>query len=978
MTLKEQSAIIDKMSKENFDLKIKVFYLSDRLSKHSEEGVAEITEENVDLKVRLAELRKSNKALQKQNKELKEELDKAAQDAELEEEVIELREIIQTRETEIVTYQEHIERLEEEMRNMRARDSKRDSDIRRRGGFASSASNSRGVQEELEALREIVENETYKREQSDLENRRLRDDLWHAQNELAGAQTTASARRGSIASSDRPATGSSTAVSSSALATVNSRLRHENEDLRQKMAAQTSMLTSRNREKERLYQEIEELKIHLRNSNGGGRLSQSTYDRSGSRLSGITSAMSQMQIQTMTESEREDFENMTNDLRDKVNELKLRLSETETSYSQLLQELEVAERAREELEHEYENLRQGSRAIQVERDEALQVRDELEIEFENLRNEAEDEIRNLEEIIDDKVAHIQQLQEESREREESFEALQGELRQVTDIVVRLEDAQQEHNNTVEQLENRIREQNQIIQENEQELNLMEKNLLETNDKLQRANVQLESSKNEIRFLREEQDGDKMRIGELEREVKRLEMVIGEEKELRKDIERQLDEERRTREDKWEVREVELEKRLRERERELVEAKNETRHLKKSVHKREDEVRIWRERFDSLEKALRDALGGDNTSSKSGLIRNVVQHQKDLDQAAEELNNLRHDLAEKTRALRDRENRLESLALEVRKLTDLLDKERHGRKIDRQNLEALQNTHQVVNRNLRTAQSTQSELEKARSRDAKTVANLEQTLRDQITERNNLLTQLWLRLAKICGPEWMSRNSLAITSNGNLTSKTSMESAVVTAFPSFSQNIHLAVKAMENIFVGWKARMKSVERDLWKEYQIVENALDARSRRLERLEALVRGGIMSGEAGRNETIAKLRSEVRLLKAQNAMLENRLNSATDPSSNGSGAVARRGSTHAGAMQPYHNAGLPSSGGSDAEKRWILRLKELEKRLKKERESRVLDREGYKKRLEEERGEKEQARLDLEREKEQRVDLQIESGR
>jgi len=357
----------------------------------------------------------------------------------------------------------------------------------------------------------------------------------------------------------------------------------------------------------------------------------------------------------------------------------------------------------------------------------------------------------------------------------------------------------------------------------------------------------------------------------------------------------------------------------------------------------------------------------------------VQHQKEIEHASEELNNLRNEVAEKNRMLRDRENRLESLGLEVRKLTELLDKERHGRRIDRQNLEALQNTHQVVSNNLRNARSTQSELEKARSRDSRNVANLEQTLRDQISERNALLTQLWTRLAKICGPEWMSRNSLAISKpNGSsITTKTSMESAVVTAFPSFSQNIHLAVKAMENIFVGWKARMKSVERDLWKEYQIVENALDARSRRLERLEALVRGGIMSGDGGRNEAIAKLRSENRLLKAQIGILENQVGGG---SSDASGAVARRSSSHAGgsSLQPYNNGALSASAGSDAEKRWILRLKELEKRLKKERESRVLDREGAKKRLEEERGEKEQLRMELEREKEQRVDLQIESGR
>jgi hypothetical protein len=55
--------------------------------------------------------------------------------------------------------------------------------------------------------------------------------------------------------------------------------------------------------------------------------------------------------------------------------------------------------------------------------------------------------------------------------------------------------------------------------------------------------------------------------------------------------------------------------------------------------------------------------------------------------------------------------------------------------------------------------------------------------------------------------------------------------------------------------------------------------------------------------------------------------------------------------------------------SEQRWIHRLKELERRLKAEREARLLDRSGARKRLEEGRLENEQLRLELEREREGR---------
>jgi hypothetical protein len=61
--------------------------------------------------------------------------------------------------------------------------------------------------------------------------------------------------------------------------------------------------------------------------------------------------------------------------------------------------------------------------------------------------------------------------------------------------------------------------------------------------------------------------------------------------------------------------------------------------------------------------------------------------------------------------------------------------------------------------------------------------------------------------------------------------------------------------------------------------------------------------------------------------------------------------------------------------SEQRWVHRLKELERRLKAEREARLLDRSGARKRIEESEAEKESLRLQLEREIERRVSLEEE---
>jgi hypothetical protein len=62
---------------------------------------------------------------------------------------------------------------------------------------------------------------------------------------------------------------------------------------------------------------------------------------------------------------------------------------------------------------------------------------------------------------------------------------------------------------------------------------------------------------------------------------------------------------------------------------------------------------------------------------------------------------------------------------------------------------------------------------------------------------------------------------------------------------------------------------------------------------------------------------------------------------------------------------NGNHPDAGGSSSEK-WIHRLRELERRLKAEREARLLDRSGARKRLEERDAVNEELRMELERER------------
>jgi hypothetical protein len=359
-------------------------------------------------------------------------------------------------------------------------------------------------------------------------------------------------------------------------------------------------------------------------------------------------------------------------------------------------------------------------------------------------------------------------------------------------------------------------------------------------------------------------------------------------------------------------------------------------------------------------------------------------QRELDTTARELDSTRIALAEKDHLLRDRDALLEDSSLESRRMAELLEKERQARRQDKIHLDQMQRTAQHNSRTMAQHESRVAELEAARSADRKKLTTLENSLRDQLTERNNLLLALWNRLSTLCGTDWAHKNSLV---NGRCLPSLDV---VASQLPGFSKNLLAAVTAIEGLVGGFKSRLRTVERDLWKEYQTLEHTLDTRLKKLDRLEALVSTGRDMSSTTATE-LAKLKAQNRLLKAELTILQkqdtatrsSRMTSeqkVLSPSPPAPREVGRTVSSATSLMR--HNsasvvetleratgsaAGYTSGTPADPnEQKWLHRLRELERRLKLERELRILDRTGARKRLEEEVAENEELRSELEREK------------
>jgi chromosome segregation ATPase len=855
-------------------------------------------------------------------------------------------------------------------------------------------------------------------------------------------------------------------AASSSGATMVDHLQHENAELRRDLGAQTSMLTSRNRERERLQQEIEDLKLfHRRVDVGRSVTGESIFDRSVSRQNQYQRSTSRTSGQTgatqMSDAERDQYEQREGVLRDQNAALRLDFQDVQRQFNEqavLVSELEEAvqisenelDAAVEDLrtvqnqrneaiqqleasEIELEQVKQDLRMVQNQRNEAIQQLEASETELEQvkeeherLRIEAVNAIEELEDSLDKTEQGRERVASDLKLREDDFIALQNELHKLNDSLVQLEDDRAAALKRIELLEQELEFANTEMDE-------LEKNLKETALKNNRLEVQSESLHNEISFLREEQEGDKIKIGDLENNLDAAQQKIQDEKEKMQELEESLVEERRQREIVDNQSKQEVQVMIDNLNDENSRSKDEIRNVKQSLRQAGAEATKYRTRLDELENSLRRVLG----DRRSSWLQEIQRMQDELESTVDQYNRLKSQLAEKDHLLRGRDQLIEESGLESRKLAELLDKERALRKRDLHQFEQSLRGQSTNARAMAQQESRALELENARSQDRRKMMQLEQQYREQLGDRNSLLFTLWTKLSSLCGNEWAEHHD---SINGEVTSV----DAISRSLPGFQRNIFDAIKMIESLIFSFKSDIRNVEKDLRRDYQTLEQNLDARVKRMDFLERSVKeaqakietqaqeSAQLRSQQNMNRTttrtteeITRLKQEVKVLKTEIRFHKSSTESSSSSrhqqqhqasnSSNSTDHDRHKASnppqnqltpraTMANSLLRHHSSSAietllqqqqqqqqttrtttatttttqnrnPSSiviatpPLQPSEQRWIHRLKELERRLKAEREGRLLDRKGARQRLEERDTQLEDLRSALEREKDRR---------
>jgi predicted nucleic acid-binding Zn-ribbon protein len=644
LTLKEQNSKIDKLSKENFDLKLKIHFLDQALQNRSDEGVKDMISKNVQLQTDLATEKKETQSLRKKIRELERRLkaheeglvptkeigsgsedgksDRSSRQAELEEEIEFLRERLESTEAIIEQWQQ--EALQKEADNRRMADYIKS--MREKSPSGESASRD----EEINMLQDNVEAERARREEVEsqcqqaetesqslrAEVQRLRDQNTHLlQQPVAVNKVFSSTRRihQALTTRSHSTDGNERATSMSigTSGTLVDQLQNDNDKLQRDLHAQVSMLTSRNRENLRLREENEGLKLTIRRGDSGSVAGDSILERSISRnhLRSVSRASGGTRITQVSDSEREDLESKYATLRDELSQMKLSYKELDDQLNGHLDMLETAENKIAELEKEVEASTEDLQALSGERDEALEMLQDKEQECEELRQEALDTVVRLENELDQRQQERERLIVELENTTEDFNALQQEMKNVSESLLNLEDDRDASLQKIRNLEIELRDANQ-------ELGRQDKLLNDERLKTERLEVQVETCQGEIDFLREEQEGDKIKIGELESAYNNGQITIQDGRERLRDIEERIAEEQQQRDVLDNRSKQEAEKIINDLNAQLSKLKEDCRRLRKNLSGKEVEASTWKQRLDELELGLREALGNLNGTRAS--------------------------------------------------------------------------------------------------------------------------------------------------------------------------------------------------------------------------------------------------------------------------------------------------------------------------------------------------------------------------
>ncbi|BGP43939.1 hypothetical protein JCM10449v2_007996 [Rhodotorula kratochvilovae] len=915
MTLREQEKVIDELKKDNFSLKLKLHFYEQRLEKLAPSSVEQALRENIQLKVEFQTLRTELKRYKK----LLLEGDRAIQALTAERDDL-ARGAGGGRRTSAggagagARERELEKRLREqedarEQWERKARELHRENkQLRAEGGAGGAAA---GEVEETRAQLAAAEDEAdqLRRELADAHDEldELRDEAAHMRHELADQADQSGA---SLEGRSRGT------------------IRREVERLEQ-LAAQLTMLSTRNDEAAALRAQVEDLKADLAAVENELELAQRA-ERNG-----------RGGAEAVGEEEREALEKDLDAHRDRATSLALELEDTKTQLDakeheieDLLREIDERDEAHQaEVDRVAEEWREEVEGAREREGQARQVLEEKEADLDELADKVEALVQQLAE----KDAQLQAEQDE-------VDALTHDLQKLGGQVFQLEEELDEKERLVAELQNELDAVDKELKDkdgvHEQVVAALKEKLTTSKARLSELTIQHESSTTEAAFLRSKVEDLALAHAKLDESSRAAQAEAQRLRDEADEVMRAL--------------------RKEEDEREAVEA--DLAAAREKASDRERDVADLQRALNGLERSSRQ-MGDAASSDRVALGVELERAKRDLARAEAECE-------ARAGQVREKDLRIATLESEKKELQTQLASQTQARL-------ALEDKHDVATKTLR---DTQHELSSARDRlrvvedqlntDHRALSKTENQYRDQLAERNTLLLTVFQAVDRIGAAD--KRKPPA--SPGLDTPKP------FSNFPVFHERLLERLRAVNGLQHSFERRTRELEARFVEQLGALKRQQDARHKQLDRFEA----GLKSATEAQRQWRARVQTktqELEAAKAEVASLQSQLrrsssahggspNASRSPNpGDGDSAVQSRlaaaqasvstlerrlAATQAQLRDAEARLGEQRGKYGVAEGKWEARVRELEQRVRAAEEKVKRERQGAKERMEELRSE------------------------
>ncbi|MBW0464402.1 hypothetical protein O181_004117 [Austropuccinia psidii MF-1] len=887
LTLREQEKVIDEVKKENFNLKLKIYFLEDRLAKLAPDQVDLALKENVEIKVEFQTVRQelkrykrllleAERAIELAKAERDELLLRQSEDRNnngLEAEVRTLKEELANKNKVTKNLEDELQRAKDRLVRLSLKENvnevtsafARDQRISHHNPINIQPTDDWAKEENLYEIKNLKNELTEERQlkenllsdNQDLRQRLIetKNALHHSQDEVTrlhridefGYRSSQISRAQSRLDDNDDYLGRRSLVTP--ISTLGSgqktrdlrrdidemhkqigELETENASLHSRLNNQVSMLSTRSAEKEKLQEQVNSLKrkiLDLEDELDRGERDFENLQRRDDTHQGAADGL------------RDEL----NMYRDKLASALLTLEKKEKEIDELNAELQDRDNLyNQQIEKVAQEL--GSELVnaQAQRNELQELLDEREDQIEEVSEQLRDLI-NLQEETDKSLREVTRRLKEKEEQYnmvvEELETAQADLKDIRvgnrDLAVEFNENEHHITQLTTELEELEQEAASQATVHEQVVTKLKQKLNKTKSELIELTSQHEACLSEVKSLREKNEELSLRQAEVEERKRseaeskrRLERNIDElERELRgarEEIELQIIGNRK---EKREL-QASFQQTLDLKQKSLSQAEGDLANVKGRLQVREEDL----EKLQSVLKQLEtesNRINQSQSNDRFSLELEIERLQRDLSSSITELNDSKSETQSVRNELRKVQLIVSTLNSEKEELKDKLEGVQKSRKELNEKFEEQTKNFRQAQSELAATKNRLQSLEDDITQEHHQLSKTENHHREQLSERNSLLLMTYQFIDKLINSGTVNRKSGVGVADAKPFSN----------FSVFHESLMNKLRSLSTTHSGFETKIKEVENKLEKQYAALKRQHDSRMRQLDQLETTIK-------------------------------------------------------------------------------------------------------------------------------------------